>query len=56
MQSASPDCNLPRDMTTLWEYSPDATLQCDHALDIASSARNPSNLSFLERMPSFFST
>ena len=52
MQFASPDCNLPRDMTTLWDHSRDATLQCDHALDIASSTRNPSNLSFLERTPS----
>ena len=49
MQSASPDRNLPRDMTTLWDHLRDATLLRDHALDIASSTRNPSNLSFLER-------
>lgn len=51
MQSASPDRNLPWDMTTLWDHSRDATLQRDHALDITST-RNPSNLSFLERTPS----
>lgn len=53
MQSASPDRHLPRDMTTLWDHSRDATLQPNHALDIASSTRNPSNLSFLGRSPSF---
>ena len=52
MQSASPDRNLPRDVTTLRDHPRDATLLWDHALDIASSTRNPFNLSFLERKPS----
>lgn len=48
------DCNLPWDMTTLWDHSQNATLQLDHAWHITSSDRNPSNLSFLERMPFSF--
>ena len=44
----------PWDMTTLLDHSQNATLHLDHGWDITSSTRNPSNLSFLERLPFSF--
>jgi len=48
------DRNLPWDMTTLWDHSQNATLLLDYGWDITPLTGNPSNLSFLERLPFSF--